>query len=520
MTETTEHAIATPHVDASRTGAEVLASGGNAIDAALAAAAVLTVAYPHNCALGGDLFALVRRPDGGVLSVNASGPAGAGVDARALRAAVGATMPVTGPHTVTVPGMVAGWGALHGLGASRPWHRHLERATELAAEGVAVADGLADAISESPGVRADPGMAAVFTRAGTPLRADELVRQPALACTLGRLAADGPRAFYDGELADTLAAGLARAGCAVTAADLRAYDPVVEPPLRRSFAGVEVLTSAPNSSGVLLLQALAALEALAPADPLGADAGQLASILRSGSAQRDRMLADPAFVAFDREQWLGERRIEELVTEARHGLTDPEVPLSGTRPDGDTVAVVTVDADGGAVSLIQSLYHSFGAQILEPVTGVLFHNRGASFSLDPGHPNALGPRRRPAHTLMPVMARREERLLGVLGTMGGRVQAQIHVQVLLRLLEGATPQDAVDAPRWVVGALEAGEQDGTVRIEEGVESDAQRALRVPGLTPLSVPRGSDDVGHAQAIWTEREPAAGSDARADGMAICG
>jgi len=136
------------------------------------------------------------------------------------------------------------------------------------------------------------------------------------------------------------------------------YGPVGGAPRRRGFAGVEILASPPNSSGIVLLQALAALEALAPADPLGADAGQLASILRSGSTQRDRMLADPAFVGFDREQWLGERRIEELVTEARHGLTDPEVPLSGTRPYGDTVAVVTVDADGGAVSLIQSLYLS------------------------------------------------------------------------------------------------------------------------------------------------------------------
>jgi gamma-glutamyltranspeptidase/glutathione hydrolase len=518
MTETTEQAIATPHVEASRTGAEVLASGGNAIDAALAASAVLTVAYPHNCALGGDLFALVRRPDGGVLSVNASGPAGAGVDAHALRAAVGATMPVTGPHTVTVPGMVAGWGALHGLGASRAWSRHLERATELAAEGVAIADGLAEAISRSPGVRTDRGMAGVFTRSGTPLRAGELLRQPALAHTLGGLAAEGPRAFYDGGLADTLAAGLARAGCALTAADLRAYAPVVEPPLRRSFAGVEILTSAPNSSGILLLQALAALEALAPADPLGADAGQLASILRSGSAQRERMLADPAFVAFDREAWLGEQRIEELVTAARRGLTDPAATVRGARPDGDTVAVVAVDAGGGAVSLIQSLCHSFGAQILEPVTGVLLQNRGASFSLDRTHPNALGPRRRPAHTLMPVMARRGERLLGVLGTMGGKVQAQIHVQVLLRLLGGATAQDAVDAPRWVVGALEAGEADGTVRVEQGVDPDARRALEVPGFTAVSLRRGSDDVGHAQAVWTEPELGAGSDVRADGVAI--
>jgi gamma-glutamyltranspeptidase len=520
MTKTTGHSIATPHVDASRAGADVLATGGNAIDAALAAAAVLTVAYPHNCALGGDLFALVRRPDGGVLSVNASGPAGGAVDIDAMRAAVGATMPLTGPLTVTVPGLVAGWGALHGLGASRSWSRHLERATGLAAEGVAVANGLADAIGRSPGVRADPGMAGVFTRSGAPLRAGELLRQPALARTLSRLAADGPRAFYDGELADTLAAGLTRAGCALTAADLRAYHPVVEAPLRRCFGGVEVLTSPPNSAGILLLQALAALEALAPADPLGADAAQLASILRSGSAQRDQMLADPASLAFDREEWLGDRRIDELITAARQGLAEPAVSRSRARPDGDTVAVVAVDAKGGAVSLIQSLCHSFGAQILEPVTGVLLQNRGASFSLDRTHPNALSPGRRPAHTLMPVMVRREGRLLGVLGTMGGRVQAQIHAQVLLRLLDGATPQEAVDEPRWVVGAIGAGDADGTVRIEQGVDEDAQRALGGPGLVPRRIHRGSHHVGHAQAIWTEPALGAGSDVRADGAAISG
>jgi gamma-glutamyltranspeptidase/glutathione hydrolase len=515
-----DYAIATPHADASRAGAGVLAAGGNAIDAALAAAAVLTVSYPHNCALGGDLFALVRRPGGEVLGVNASGRAAGAADLEATRAAVGATMPMTGPRTVTVPGMVAGWGVLHGLGASRPWSGHLEVAAELAAGGVAVAPGLAVAIRESPGVRTDPGMAAVFTRAGTPLGAGAPLVQPALARTLRRLAAAGPRDFYDGELADTLAAGLARAGSALTAADLSAYEPVVEAPLAGRFRGVEVLTSPPNSSGVLLLQALAALDALGPADPLGADAAMLASILRAGSAQREERLADPESPAFDREDWLGAPRIDELVAGARQGLTPPAVSTGAARPNGDTVAIVAVDGQGGAVSIIQSLYCSFGAEILEPVTGVLLQNRGASFSLQPGHPNALGPRRRPAHTLMPVMVQRDGRLLGVLGTMGGRVQAQIHVQVLLRLLDGATPQEAVDDPRWVVGALEPGEAGGTVRIEHGVDGRARRALGAPGLVPLPIGRGSEDVGHAQAIWTEPELRAGSDVRADGAAVSG
>jgi gamma-glutamyltranspeptidase/glutathione hydrolase len=481
---------------------------------------VLTVTYPHNCALGGDLFALVRRPGGEVLSVNASGRAAGAADLAATRAAIGAALPVTGPRTVTVPGMVAGWGVLHELGASRPWSRHLEAAAGLAGEGVAVAPGLAAAIRESPGVRTDPGMAAVFTRAGAPLEAGTALRQPALARTLRRLAAAGPRDFYDGDVAAALAAGLARAGSALTAADLRAYAPVVEAPLAARFRNVEVLTSAPNSSGVLLLQALAALDVLAPEDPLGTDAAMLASILRAGSAQRAQTLADPESLPFDREAWLGAGRIDELVAAARHGLTVPKVAGRAARPNGDTVAIVAVDGQGGAVSIIQSLYCSFGAEILEPVTGVLLQNRGSAFSLDPGHPNALAPRRRPAHTLMPVMIERDGRLLGVLGTMGGRVQAQIHVQVLLRLLDGAAPQEAVDDPRWVVGALEAGEAEGTVRIEHGVQERARQALGAPGLVPVPLAGRSEDVGHAQAIWTEPAVRAGSDVRADGAAISG
>jgi gamma-glutamyltranspeptidase/glutathione hydrolase len=385
---------------------------------------------------------------------------------------------------------------------------------------VAVAGGLADAIRESAGVHDDPGMRTVFAPTGAPLAAGDLLRQPALATTLRCLATGGPRAFYAGELADTLLDGLAARGCTLTADDLERYAPVVEEPLRGRYAGVDLLTSPPNSSGVLVLQALAALEALALADPLGGDAALLASILRAGNVQRERQLADPRTWPFDPGAWLGEARIDELVDTAL-GATPAEAGgVARPRPDGDTVAVVVADGDGGAVSLIQSLYHSFGAQILEPVTGVLVHNRGGAFSLEPGHPNELAPGRRPAHTLMPVIVEREGRLLGVLGTMGGRVQAQIHLQMVLHLLAGATPQEAVDAPRWIVGPVEAGDGDGTVRIEDGVDAVARAALGGLDLQPIDVHRGSDDLGHAQAIWTEPELHAGSDHRADGAAIAG
>jgi gamma-glutamyltranspeptidase len=477
-------AIATPEPQATAAGERVLATGGNALDAALAAAAVLTVTFPHNCALGGDLFALVRDPDGTTIAINASGPAPAGADAAALRRRA-PDMPLRGPHTVTVPGVVAGWERLHAAGATFPARELLGDAIRLAADGTEVSANLGAAIAEeATGIQADPGLRDVFAPGGTPLRAGERLRQPALAASLRELAAGGARALYDGALGERLAAGLAPLGCALRASDLHGFAAETVAPLRGRFRDLDVLTSPPNSQGVLLLQALAALDAAAPDDPLGADAGVLAEILRRGGLQRDAELAD---AALDRERWLGESRIAELLSAAG------SAGQAAARPTGDTIALVAVDRDGRAVSLIQSLFWGFGALLLEPDTGIVVHNRGAMFSLEPGHPNELAPGRRPAHTLMPVLIERAGELRYALGTMGGRAQPQIHAQVLLRLLAGARAQAAVDAPRWVV------EVDGTALVEESTDEVVVESLRAAGLDARPQPRMSDELGHAHAI---------------------
>jgi gamma-glutamyltranspeptidase/glutathione hydrolase len=509
--------VATPHRPATDAAVAAFERGGNAIDAALAAAAVLTVTYPHNCALGGDLFALVRAPGGETVSVNASGPAGSRADRQALRARTGA-MPITGAHTVTVPGLVAGWERIHALGAHQPWACAIEPAIEHAEDGVTIPPGLADAIAEA--TMRDPGMAEVFAPGGRRLAAGDRLHQPALARTLGAIAGDGAAAFYDGDIARRLVDTVAATGGHLTVADLRDYAPQMGTALRGSFGDVDVLTSPPNSSGVLVLQALAALEAANLADPLGEDAGTLAEILRLGDRDRTRLLGDPRRIPFDREAWLGDAHIAELVAEARRASAGDRLAASvqtNTTPNGDTAAIVAWDGDGWAVSLIQSLFHSFGAQILEPGTGVLLHNRGAGFSLEESDPNALGPGRRPAHTLMPIMVEEDGRLAGVLGTMGGRVHAQIHVQVLLGLLDGRSPQDAVDAPRWIVGGMEIGERDDNIRVEDGCAESSRDALARATLHALTVPRGSEWLGHAQAIWLRGGCGAGSDFRADGAA---
>jgi gamma-glutamyltranspeptidase/glutathione hydrolase len=518
-----EAAIATPHVAATEAGRRAFAAGGNAIDAALAAAAVLTVAYPHNCALGGDLFALLRGPDGATVSVNASGPAAAGTDAAALRARGLDAMPVVGPETITVPGLVAGWAELHARGAALPWADALAEAQALAADGVPVARSLGDAIAEAD--LDDPGMAAVFAPGGTPLGTGEALRQPALGETLAQLAAEGPRAFYDGELAARLLIGSAASGCRLAGRDLRAFTPEVGPALHARYGDLDVQTSPPNSSGVLLLQALLALEAAGVADPLEEDAGVLAEILRCGGHDRDRLLGDPRSSEVNVEAFIGEERIETL---ARGGLAaaatgargEPVAVQHHERPTGDTVAVVATDADGRAVSLIQSLFRSFGAGILEPSTGIIMHNRGSFFSLRADHPNVLAPGARPAHTLMPALVERDGELLGVLGTMGGLVHAHILAQVLLRLRAGATPQDAVDAPRWIVGGMELGEADDMLRVEAGVSATTRAALGRAGLRIVEVPRDSEWLGHAMAIWCAPGVGAGSDRRADGAAWAG
>ncbi|MFZ0041314.1 MAG: gamma-glutamyltransferase [Solirubrobacteraceae bacterium] len=505
----TAGAVAAPHAAASEAGAVALRAGGTAVDAAIAAAAALSVVYPHNCGVGGDLFALVAEPDGRVLSINASGPAAGFVDVEKLRA-LGNTMPTDGVHPVTVPGAVAGWERLHQIGGRLPWKQVLAEAQRLAGEGVPVSPGLAGAIQGASGVDTDPGLAEVFAPGGRRLGVGDRLVQPRLAATLRAIADDGASTLYRGAVAEALVRGLRAQGSALTAADFSDYAPTILEPLSAGFRGFEVMTSPPNSSGVLLLQALLALEASAASDPLRAGAGPLGAIFAVGNDQRQRMLCDPDFHPFDRDAWLGASRIAEI---AGGHVASADTPAADAA--GDTIAVVAVDEDGRAVSLIQSLFFGFGAEILEPTTGIVLHNRGSSFSLIPGHPNVIAPGKRPAHTLMPVMVRRGGSVIGVLGTMGGQVHAQIHAQLLLALLAGAPPADAVAAPRFAVWPASAGEVTPTARVEADVEPAAVASLAAAGFGVATIPSQSSAVGHAQVLWHDEDWQGGSDPRADG-----
>lgn len=530
-------ALASPHPLATAAGIAVAERGGNAVDAAVAAAMSLAVVYPHMCSAGGDVIALVASPDGRVECVNASGAAGVRSNAEGLRREH-EVMPSSGPHTVTVPGAVSAWGVLSERAGRLSLGELLQPAIAQARDGVPIAPGVHRALRERADLLClDPGMREVFFCGGAPVGAGEALRQPALAATLAEIADFGWRAFYDGPVARRVCSGMVRLGVPLVPVDLARHAPEVTAPLRARHRAGEILTAPPNSQGLLLAEILAALECLHPRDPLGSDAGALAELFRLVSRDRDRHLGDPRWTDVPVEELLSPAHAKKLAEAAASRAAAGRSPASGGNPHavtsssaisvhqapgaraaGDTVAVVAMDADGYAVSLIQSVFHAFGSGLLDSETGLILHNRGAFFSLDPSSPNRLEPGKRPAHTLMPVLVREAGRIAGAHGTMGGKAQPQIHTHLLLNLEAGRSPAEALEAPRWVLGGLVTEEGD-LVLAERSVPAAALDSIATAGLGIMAVADLDEEVGHGQLV--RRTPSgellAATDPRADGQA---
>jgi gamma-glutamyltranspeptidase/glutathione hydrolase len=488
--------------------------GGSAIDAAIAAAAVLTVVYPHNVALGGDLIALVRTPDGSIRCVNASGWAGAAVTAAALRARHGRSLPVRGVDAVTVPGGIRGWEVLRSFGARLSWDRILESAEATARDGAPVAPSLAANIADADNADLFGGadFERVFRPSGRSLRGGDALVQPALARTFEVLRTAGPDDFYAGELGARTVEYLRSRGSILTAADFAAFQPEVVEPISVEFADLTVLTSPPNTHGFLLLRALRAVDQLGIVDPPEAGVGTLLRVFHRGNALRGALLADPRHADVD---------VAALVDDGLAELTDLGGESGPARvPHGDTVGVAAADGDGYAVSLIQSVFHAFGSGLIDPQTGVLFHNRGTSFSLDDESPNVIAPRKRPAHTLMPAMTTHRGAVRHVLATMGGQGQPQILTQVLLRALGGAGAETAVGAPRAIVGPQTGGAMEDSVTVEADLSRAAMDSLERAGLAPNVVAPHSETLGQANVVFADASGSmtAASDPRSDGAAV--
>lgn len=514
-------ALATPHPFASRAAGAAFASGGNAVDAALHAAVTLAVVYPHMCGVGGDLFALVQNPDGKLVAIDSSGRAPGAADPDALRTTHGDRMPDSGPATITVPGAVRGWEALHAQGANLPWGDAFSAAIE-AADGFSVSADLAWSLARwADALGADPGFASVFLADGVPGAGDTLA-QPSLAASMRILADEGADAFYGGELGARFVEGLRSLGAPLSVTDLAEHTADLLPPLRGRYRDLDVSVTPPGSQGFVLLEALAVVERLdLDPDPTGPDAGTLARVLAAAAADRDRHLADPRTMSIHVSALLDDGHLAALCDTVRDGATDhPGPPPREPHVPGDTIALVAADADGWGVSLLQSLYSGFGAGVVEPSTGIVPHDRGACFALEPGHPNALAPGKRPAHTLMPVAVHRGGSLAALAGTRGGHAQPQIDLMILTRAFDlGMAPSDAVAAPRWLVGGMSPLSEDRWIHAEGSVPPGALAAFGREGFRVEPCGPLDRAVGHAQLLVVgDGTLVAGSDPRADGGAL--
>lgn len=486
---------------ASSAGAQVLAAGGSAVDAAIAANAVLAVTTPHMCGLGGDLFALVHHADGSLPDVvDAAGRAGSGASADQLRAEGHAEMPFTGDvRTATIPGCVDGWVVLHERHGRIPLGDVLAPAIRLATDGFPVSPMLAFMLHTLDGIEGCDELAIPRPDVG------ERLLRPGVARQLTAIAAEGRDGFYGGEFGEALVDvgrglfttdDLARSQADwVDAAGLRVW-------------GHDVWTVPPPSQGYLIPAAARIIEHLVSddlPDPATAEWAHLVvEAARLAAGDRLDVLhdgADPAFL-------LDPDRLA-----AAADRFDPATRSGPPAParDGGTMYLCAADRDGMAVSLIQSNAHEFGARVAVPGTGVLLHNRGNGFSLEPGHPAEYGPGRQPPHTLSPALVTRPDGTLrAVLGTMGGDSQPQVVLQVLARLLTAdATPGDAIEAPRLVLrtkggtGFDTWRTTDQVVRIEAHAPTEWATGLADRGHQVDIVPVDPAGFGHAHVI--ERLP---------------
>lgn len=512
-------AIATPQAAATEAGKRAFEEGGNAFDACLAAALSLAVIYPDNCGIGGDLIALVRRSDGTQLVINGSGPAAADVDITALRRA-GDRMPLTGPDPVTVPGMIGGLSELHAFGARLGWGGAFTTAIRQAKDGVTVLPSLARSIAaQEKTLSQDAGCQEVFFKNGQPLKSGDLLRQPALAQTLETLAADGPDAFYRGSIGRSWITGLRSLGSRLVFSDMATFVPERVTPHKRTAGPLEVVMAPPNSQGFLLPLILdAALRSDEGFDPLGPRASALVPIFEAANDVRDRLLGDPR--ASDIAAGLVAREVDLLEW-------DTDISEPTPRASGDTVAIVVTDDAGNSISMLQSLFLSFGSGLLDRETGILAHDRGAYFSLDPESPNVIAGGKRPAHTLTPCTVFQDGRLRTTIATAGGFGQPQILAQILLRLLLGEDPVTAMAAPRWVVTGPGIIDEGDMIIVEDDLPALASQSLATSLLRVRSVSEVDKIVsnaqlflGHAQLIVHEEDGqfAAASDPRSEGSAM--
>ncbi len=516
---------------AASAGIDILKQGGNAADAAVATAAALNVTEPTSTGLGGDCFALFyEAKTRAVTALNGSGRAPAALTIELVKA-----QNLVSPdyqfsfryhaHCITVPGACAGWCDLMARHGTLPLDKVLAPAIRLAEEGFPVAPVTAHFWARGAERLNGALGGKELTIEGRAPRAGEIFRNPGLARTMRTIAAGGKEAYYKGEIAESIARAVQASGGVMTTGDLAAHTSTWDQPISTVYRGVRVWECPPNGQGLAALLALNILEGfdLAAQDPLSLDRWHLLiEAMRLAFADTSWYVADPQFSPVPVDALLSRSYASE-----RRALIDPQkatldstygTPVTGS----DTVYFSVVDEQGNACSFINSNYNGFGTCIVPEGWGFTLQNRGANFSLNPAHPNALAPRKRPYHTIIPGLMTRESdgSLYGPFGVMGGFMQPQGHMQVLVALLDdGLDPQAALDRLRFCIEPANAG---GVVSLEAGIPLDIAEGLARRGHVVHPVVSGYARALFGRGQIIRREPDGvlwgGSDPRADGLAL--
>ena len=509
-----EGMAATSHPLATLAALDVLRAGGNAADAAVTAVAVLCVVEPHMTGIGGDCFCLIADPGRPVWGYNGCGRAGAKASTEALLAKGMRSIEATSPHAVNVPGAIEAWGEILKTHGSWPFDRVLAPAIRYAEHGFPVAPrvaadwkGLVSKLGNSPGATRH------YLRNGRAPTEGDIVKLPALATTLKTIAKDGPRSFYEGPIAEDMVATLAAMGSVLTVEDFARHRGEAPTPISTNYRGVDLVEIPPNAQGLTALVMLNILEhfELGKLEALGPERFHLMlEAARLGFAVRDTHIAEPSHMRVSAAALNDKAFAKQLAAKINPGkrVSLPAAPTPGS----DTVYLTVVDRDRKAVSFINSLYSSFGSAICSEKTGVMFNNRGSGFVLNPGHPNALGPSKRPMHTIIPALAMKDGRCDVAFGVMGAHYQPMGHVQMMLNMFDyGMDLQSAIDAPRAFF------EGDSTV-IERGMPAATVEGLKARGHNVVVAP---SPWGGAQAIridWQRGVLIGGSEPRKDGLAL--
>ena len=495
-----------PHALASQSALAVLRDGGNAIEAMVAAAATISVVYPHMNGIGGDAFWLIVPPTGDAVAIDAAGPAAARASLDLYAQNGLSAIPMRGALSMnTVAGAIGSWNAALNVSQQRGGKLSLKR---LLADSIAYAtEGMPITASQEAATRAKfdelahlPGFAERFLADGKVPTAGMRFRQPRLGDFMARLASEGLDSFYRGAIAETLAKDLAAVGSPVGLDDLNKFAPRVCNPLHLDLDVGTCFNVPPPTQGAVSLAILGQLERAGIRDvkPDSADHVHLCveATKQAFLQLRDRYLNDPAYMSVDPQSLLATDRLDALAGDIK---LERALPWGGESKTGDTIWMGVIDGDGLAVSFIQSVYHEFGSGVVLPQSGLNWQNRGASFSLDPQHMLALQPGKKPFHTLNPAAARLADGRTMVYGTMGGDGQPQTQAAVFSRAIWFDQPlQQAVSAPRWLLGRT-WGQPSLSLKLESRFSPELVADLRKRGHDVEMLADWDESVGHAAAI---------------------